>query len=62
MKILAPYHRKVSVKSLHVLMNDFEVRELLFRCEKQNRDVSANLSCRNFTYYLGFVFGFLQTG
>ena len=31
MKMLAPYPRKVSVKTLRVIMNDFEVREVLFR-------------------------------
>ena len=30
--------------------------------QKKIRDVSANFSCRNVPYYLGFVFGFLQTG
>ena len=29
---------------------------------KKNRDVSANFSCQNVPYYLGFVFGFLQVG
>ena len=29
---------------------------------KKSRDVSANFSCQNVPYYLGFVFGFLQTG
>ena len=29
---------------------------------KKVRDVSAKFSCRNVPYYLGFVFGFLQTG
>ena len=29
---------------------------------KKVRDVSVNFSCRNVPYYLGFVFGFLQTG
>ena len=40
MKMLAPYPRKVSVKTLRVLMNDFEVREVLF-VEKQ---ILSNLS------------------
>ena len=30
--------------------------------QKKIRDVSANFSSRNVPYYLGFVFGFLQTG
>ena len=30
MKMLAPYPKKISVKTLRVLMNDFEVREALF--------------------------------
>ena len=34
MKMLAPYPRKFSVKTLRVLMNDFEVREVLFRRNK----------------------------
>ena len=29
---------------------------------KKTRDVLANFSCRNVPYYLGFVFGFLQSG
>ena len=33
MKMLAPYPRKVSVKTLRVLMNDFEVREVLKRAK-----------------------------
>ena len=33
MKMLAPYPRKISVKTLRVLMNDFEVREVLFRAK-----------------------------
>ena len=36
MKMLAPYPRKVSVNALRVLMNDFDVREVFFRSEKQN--------------------------
>ena len=39
MKMLAPYPREVSVKTLRVLMNDFEVREVLFR-SKKNRYLS----------------------
>ena len=30
--------------------------------QKKFRDVSANFSCRNVSYHLGFVFGVLQTG
>ena len=39
MKMLAPYPRKVSVKTLRVLMNDFEVREVLFRSKKSKTDI-----------------------
>ena len=35
MKMLAPYPREVSVKTLRVLMNDFEVREVLIRSKKK---------------------------
>ena len=38
MKMLAPYLRKISVKTLRVLMNDFEVREVLFRSNKSKID------------------------
>ena len=38
-KMLAPYPRKVSVKTLRVLMNDFEVREVLFRSKKSKSDI-----------------------
>ena len=38
MKMLAPYPRKVSVKTLRVLMNDFEVGEVLFRSGKIKTD------------------------
>ena len=38
MKMLAPYPRKVSVKTVRVLVNDFEVRELLFRSKKSKTD------------------------
>ena len=38
MKMRAPYPRKVSVKTLRVLMNDFEVREGLFRSNKSKTD------------------------
>ena len=39
MKMLAPYPRKVSVKTLRVLMNEFEVREVLFRSKKSKTDI-----------------------
>ena len=39
MKMLAPYPRKVSVKTLRVLTNDFEVREVLFRSKKSKTDI-----------------------
>ena len=39
MKMLEPYSRKVSVKTLRVLMNDFEVREVLFRSKKSKTDI-----------------------
>ena len=39
MKMLAPYPRKVSVKTLRVLMNDFEVREILFRSQESKTDI-----------------------
>ena len=38
MKMLAPYPRKISVKTIRVLMNDFEVREFLFRSNKSKAD------------------------
>ena len=38
MKMLAPYPRKISVKTLRVLMNDFEVSEVLFRSKKSKTD------------------------
>ena len=44
MKMLALYPRKVSVKPLRVLMNDFEVREVLFRSKKSKTDICSN--CR----------------
>ena len=39
MKMLGPYPRKISVKTLRVLMNDFEVREVLFRSKKSKTDI-----------------------
>ena len=39
MKMLAPYLWKISVKTLRVLMNDFEVREVLFRSIKSKTDI-----------------------
>ena len=44
MKMLAPYPRKVYVKTLLVLMNDFEVREVLFRSKKSKTDICPH--CR----------------
>ena len=38
MKMLAPYLGKNSVKTLRVLMNDFEVSEVLFRSKKSKTD------------------------
>ena len=38
LKMLAPYPGKDSVKTLRVLMNDFEVREALFRSKKSKTD------------------------
>ena len=34
MEMLAPYPRKISVKTLRVLINDIEVREVLFKSNK----------------------------
>ena len=39
MKMLAPYPKKNSVETLRVLMNDFEVREVLFRSNKRQTDI-----------------------
>ena len=39
MKMLAPYLRKISVKTLRVLMNDFEVCEVSFRSNKSKTDI-----------------------
>ena len=39
MKMPAPYPRKVSVKTLRVLMNEFEVREILFGSKKNKADI-----------------------
>ena len=39
MKMPAPYPRKVSVKTLRVLKNDFEIREVLFRSKKSKTDI-----------------------
>ena len=38
-KMLTPYPRKVSVKTLRVLMNDLEVREVLFRSKKKTKPI-----------------------
>ena len=39
MKMLAPYPWKISVKTLRVPMNDFEVREVLFSSIKSKTDI-----------------------
>ena len=39
MELLAPYPRKISVKTLRVLMNDFEVREVLCGSKKSKTDI-----------------------
>ena len=39
MKMLAPYPRKVCVKTLRVLMTDFAVREVLVRSKKSKTDI-----------------------
>ena len=39
MKMLAKYPRKVSVKTLRVLMNDFEAREVLFRSKRAKPNI-----------------------
>ena len=39
MKMLAPYPRKISVNTLSVLMNDFEVREVSFRSNESKTDI-----------------------
>ena len=39
MKMLARYPRKISVETLRVLMNDFEIREVLFRSSKSKTDI-----------------------
>ena len=44
MKMLAPYPRKISVRTLRVLMNDFEVREVLFRSNKSKSEICPH--CR----------------
>ena len=44
MKMLARYPRKISVKTLRVLMNDFEIREVLFRSSKSKTDICPD--CR----------------
>ena len=42
--MLAPYPRKVSVETLRVLMDDFEVREVFFRSKKSKFDICPH--CR----------------
>ena len=39
MEMLAPYSKKISVKTLRVVMKDFEVREVLFRSNKSKTDI-----------------------
>ena len=39
MKMLAPYPRKVAVKTLRVLINDFEVGEVLYRSKKTKTEI-----------------------
>ena len=41
MKMLAPYPRKISVKTLRVLIYDSEVREVLFRSNKSKIDICS---------------------
>ena len=38
-KMLAPYPRKVSVKTLRVLVKDFDVREVLLGSKKSKTDI-----------------------
>ena len=38
MKMREPYPRKVSVETLRILINDFGVREVLFRSKKSKTD------------------------
>ena len=54
MKMIAPYPRKVSVKTLRVLMNDFEVREVLFGSKKSKTDICHH--CRVFDETAHFFF------
>ena len=55
MKMLAPYPRKVSVKTLRVLMNDFEVREVLFRSNKSKTDICPYCKVVDDTRHLIFL-------
>ena len=47
MKMLAPYPSKISVETLRVLTNDFEVREVLFRSNKSKIDICPNCTVVN---------------
>ena len=52
--MLAPYPRKVSVKTLRVLMNDFEVRGVLFRSKKSKTDICPYCRVDDDTAHLFF--------
>ena len=54
MKTLAPYPRKVSFKTLRVLMNDFEVREVLFRSIKSKTDICPIVELSMILHYSYF--------
>ena len=53
-KMLAPYPSKVSVRTLHGLLNGFEVSEVLFRCKKSKTDICP--FCRNVNDTAHFLF------
>ena len=57
-KMLAPYPRKISNKTLRVLMNDFEVREVLFRSNKSKTDICP--FCRVVDDTAHFLFSFVS--
>ena len=46
------FYLKVSVKTLRVLMNDFEVREVLFRSKESKTDICPNCRVVNDTAHL----------
>ena len=52
--MLAPNPRKISVKTLRVLMKDFEVREVLFRSKRSNTDICPH--CRSVDDTAHFLF------